>query len=191
MFAAIGAWFAKKAIFGSIGSFFKGIPPKVWLILFGIAALIGAIVWHQHAAHRALKKADATGYARALSEVAEKQKKIDAAALALKRKVDAITLKISQQEHARYDQTVANNRTLADELRHRPPPRSQACPGSIVSGSSAAPGATSGARSGVDAGMAEVPWLPLVDHAEQCDADHAARVGWDSWYDKLVKAWPH
>lgn len=46
MFASIGLWLAKKAIFGQIGSVFKAIPRWVWIVLGIVLALL--LAWHVH-----------------------------------------------------------------------------------------------------------------------------------------------
>lgn len=193
MIAMLGGWLAKSVLMQSpVGGVLKRISPKVWLYIAIALAVAGAVVWHQHAAHKALRTADATGYARALKDVAERQKKIDAAAVKLKQKVDARTAKIAQQERTHYDQDVARNHALADALRLRynapagPPRRSGAALPSAARPASAA----GGSQPPADAGMAQVPALPLITYAEQCDNDHAARIRVEDAWKRFKLEWP-
>lgn len=193
--SGIGAAFAALNIVGKLtgaGALLKKIPPKAWLVIGCVVALVIGVIGHQVHAHKALKRADAAGYTRAMNDVAERQKKIDAAALKLKQKSDALNAKITQQEHQRYDQDAAHSHALADALRLRygspaGPPRGS---GQAFSGVSRPAGAAGGSQPQADAGMATVPALPLIDYAEQCDDDHSARIRIEDWWKRIKESWP-
>lgn len=58
MLSAIGAWFARKAIFGGLGKVLGSIPGWAWKVLFGLLALL--LAWHFHS--NAEKRAAAAQY---------------------------------------------------------------------------------------------------------------------------------
>lgn len=171
-----------------VGAFLKRIPAKLWLAIALAAALAIGFVWHQHTAHKALQKADATGYARAMRDVEKK-------ALALKTKTDALTRKISTLQRSLND---AENRRIsasADTLRLRGPGRA------ICAEPAPAPGRHEPPRGQGNAPLAEVPdragepliALPFtgtIAGGETCDLNRAEVKSWREFYDKLVKAWP-
>jgi homospermidine synthase len=59
-----GAALAARLV-GVKASFAK-VPRWVWIGLAITAAVVGAVIWHQSAAHKALNAADEAGYARAV-----------------------------------------------------------------------------------------------------------------------------
>lgn len=197
MLAPIALWLGKSALMQSpIGSFLKGIPPKAWLVLAIIAALIGAVVWHQHAAHKALSQADQSGYNRAKEEDRAAMAKARSEATAWKSVADLNNAKIIQQEKARHDETVAHNHALADALRVRLG-ASKVHPAGSGGGNLPRP-ATAAGGSGrplapADAGLAGqvcVPAGPLIDYAEQADNDHDARIRIEDAWRRLQQSWP-
>jgi hypothetical protein len=196
----IGAWLAKSVLLKSLGGFVKGIPPKVWLILLGIAALIGAIVWHQLAAHKALKKADATGYARAKDEDAKALTKAHKEALAWKQTADAAKAKLAQEIKERNDEEARRIIRTADDLLVRGPGKAR-CGQSDHSSVAAASGghATSGGQPGaaVDrlpdpqrVDLIGLPFAGTIGTAKQCDLNRSEALSWREWYERQSKAWP-
>ena len=196
----IGGWLAKSALMQSpIGRFLKAIPGKVWLFIAIAAVLAGAVVWHQHMAHKALLKADATGYARAKDEDRKALAKAHREALAWKQQKDAAFAKIAQLERKRNDEEAARiDATAANLLQHGP--GKARCGPSNYPGSAAAAGAA--ARPGEAAppvvrvsdpervDLFALPFSPAIASAKQCDLNALDNASWWRWYDALVAAWP-
>jgi hypothetical protein len=188
--AALIAKFGLKVVLGTARSSVAKVPPKAWLYIAIAAALVGGFVWHQVHAHKALKKADAAGYVRAMRDVEQR-------ALKLKSKVDAMTAKIANHERILNDQAHRRVDRNADALLLRGPGKALC---SIRSEPSAAAGSAP-ASGQVDGGLGKLPdargtdliALPFtgtVKFARQGDHCEADLTSWWSWYDKLTAAWP-
>jgi hypothetical protein len=173
------------------------VPPKVWYGLAIVAALVASILVHQHYAHKALKAADAAGYARAAKEDAD-------ALVALRKRAEvaeANAKAIAQDIRNRNDET---NRAIAADaasLKLRGPgaascrrisdPALPATRGQPVAAdhqrADAAPGQVLATDGQPD--LAAVPWQWLVGRAEQCDLDRAESLSWRDWYARQSAEW--
>lgn len=203
-FAAFFAKIAWGALFSRAKSNavndWHAIPPKWKLgILVALALGVGFLV-HQHVAHVKLKNQYNDGYAAAQKA---DQKIIDAAraeARQYKARLDATNIKITNEEHARYEDQANHNRAVADALRvrlnaaHQPGSRG----GGHLPGVPAAGGPAGRPQPAADAGLAAGPApatvcvdaAKLIDYAEQADDDHDARVTIEDQHDRIEQTWP-
>lgn len=159
------------------------IPPKVKLAIAGLVLLAVLFFVHQHVAHKRLKAQFNAGYAKAIADVAERQKKTDAAARQRKQRIDGAAVKITQKAEAHHEQAVADIARDAGALRLRRPPRVEPIrvTGGDLPGFPGAAGGRDGAASRAVPGLAEIPWLELVDHGELCDVDRAKLETLQQW----------
>lgn len=159
------------------------VPRWVWYLLAAALLYRFALTWHERQVHKTWQ----SGYDQAHKDDQTAADKLATAARALKKKTDDLNIKMAQAERARYDKDAAASHATAAELRLRQPPRTQpqCAAGRPVPGTSTAPGTVGGPELVPDAGLAEVPWYPLIGRGEQCDDDHHARVAWDRWYAAL------
>lgn len=169
----------------------KKVPPKVWIALAIFAALVGAFFWHQHVAGKALKAryaaGDAAGYARAKAEDKAAADRIAARARSIEGKGREVTKKVEERHAQSLDRIHADARAL----RLRQPPGSvfgQRRSGQTVPGLPDAAGSGDGAVPGAIPGLAQVPWLDLVDHGERCDVDRAKLKALQDWIKLESKA---
>jgi hypothetical protein len=175
----------------ALRAFFGRISPAAWRIIIVVAVLAAGVILHQRAAHKALRTADATGYARAMTEVETKAK-------ALKAKADRLNAAIAADERKRNDEQARHIARDADDLRLRGAgkaicPRHAGLPGG--SSGPVAPGRPADdtldpVLDGRGAELIALPFDDTVAFAEQRDLDRAEVLSWRSWYDRLVKAWP-
>jgi hypothetical protein len=201
LFAGLFAKLAANAVLGRAAANaradFAAIPPKVKLYAAIAIGLLGLFFIHQHVAHKAIAGARAAGYAAAKSEDKAAADKIAAHALAVKHQVDELHAAIVHQERVHYDNQAASNRALAAALRLRVQQHAQvqsgSYPGTDLPGAPGAPGAAGGSQARADAGMAEptatVSANQLIDYAEQCDDDHAARITIEDAWARLKATW--
>ena len=182
------SFFAK---FAGLSGFLKRIPPKVWLIIAIALALVAGFVWHQHAAHKALRTADATGYARAMNEIETKAK-------ALKAKADTLNAAIAADERKKNDEQARNIERSADALGLRGPGKARCAGNSSPSGAAGGYVAPGGASDDPLAGLPDpaginligVPFPDAVAAAKQADLNRAEVISWRDWYDRIAKSWP-
>lgn len=102
----------------SLGGALKRIPWQVWAALALALAWHSALNWHRHKIERMLHHADATGYARAMGQVAiatAKARKLDADH---KASVEAAQQKITERTDHDYQVRLAAARATAERLRH-------------------------------------------------------------------------
>lgn len=168
------------------------VPRPVWIALAVAAALLVGVLWHHHAAGKALKAADKAGYERRDAEV-------KAAALKLKARIDGLTKKISDQERALNAQAHNDSNRAADALLVRGPGKAvcsvraePASPAIRPSGGSSV-AVNGGVAQLLDPGGQPLIALPFADSvafAREHDACQIDRRSWEQWYGKLVKAWP-
>jgi hypothetical protein len=175
----------------AIRTFFGGVPRKVWIAL-AIAAAAGALIflgvrWY----HNKIEAADAAGYARAEQDIAAKAK-------ALKDKVDALTLKITQrlkdknnEAHRRIDADVRTVLVRGPGKASCPGYSSvPAKPGGYVS-PSGQPGAavdTVPNSGGID--LIALPFAGAVGLAELNDKCRADLLSYREWERQVREAWP-
>lgn len=175
-------------MFAAIGLFFKGLSPRVWLFIALALALAGAVFMHQRAAHRAIKNADAAGYARASNEIAAK-------AQALEAKANRLNAAIAAQARKRNDEENRLIARSADDLRVRGSgkancPRNPGLPAGAGQSRPTSGGADAAGPAMPSDDLAAVPWDWLVDRAEQADLNRAEALAWRDWYRRMVEAWP-
>lgn len=177
--AALVAKFGLKVVLGTGRSYARKVPPKVWIALAIAAALLVGYLVHQHRAHNALKAAHDAGYTQAKAEDVEAARKIAARARQIEANGRVITQKVEVQ-HAKDNARVNDN---ARDLRLRAPPGigGVRVTGSALPGLSGPTGSGDGAAQGAISGLAQIPWLPLIDHGELCDLDRAKLTALQSW----------
>lgn len=192
--SGIGAAFAALNIgakLTGISGVLKKVPPKVWYGLALAAALLVGFLWHQHAAHKALKAQYTAGYAQAGKDIA-------AHALKLKAKIDAMTVKIAADERSKND---AENRRIsaaADALRLRGPGKAgctlrsepAAAAGGHEPSGRASDVAVAGLPDPTGIDLIGVPFDDAVDFGKSHDAWRAEALSWRSFWARLVAAWP-
>lgn len=178
MLAMLGTRFAASAI-GRL------LPAWAWKALAVAAIIAAALLWHQHAAHKAINAAYHQGKA---DEAAAIQKR----ATELKAKIDTLTQRIAAQERVKNDEENRRIARDADSLRVQGPGHA-ACPRLPAAASRHAP-----SRADADApgpalpptDSAAVQWGWLVTRAEEHDALRAEVLSWREWYRNLAAAWP-
>jgi hypothetical protein len=179
-------WSKAKAVSG-----WQALSPHAKKIVLGIVAAVVLFFVHQHFAHRALKNA-------ATVAVAAEDARISKQALALKAKIDALTLQIATTERNRLNEENARIDRSADALLVHGPGKA-AC--TLRSEPSAATGGPAPLGSEVGARLASVPnaggasliALPFNDAVtafDHKDKDSAEVDSWHRWYNELLKAWP-
>lgn len=159
------------------------LPAKDWLII-GIALALGAAFFaHQHYAHAAIAAAEQRGYDRAIADVKAQQKRVDARARERKARIEAAATNITQKTEVHLEKTVTDIAGDARALRVRGAPASGSIrvTGGGVLGLPGAAGGRDGAAQGALSGLAEIPWIPLVDHGELCDVDRAKLGALQGW----------
>lgn len=184
MGATLLAWLAKSALMQSpIGAFLRWIPRPVWKWLALGAAALALFLVHQHVARKQISAAEKRGYDRAIADVKAAQARTDAAARARKARIDTAATKITTKAEAHYEQAASDIAGDARALRLRRPPivepvrvTSRALPG-FPGGA----GGGDGAAQGEVPGLAQIPWLELVDHGELCDLDRAKLATLQGW----------
>lgn len=184
MLALLGGFLAKSVLMQSpVGGLLKGISPRAWRIIAIAAALLAAVFLHQHYAHKALKTADATGYARAKAEDAEVAKKMAARA----RQTEATGRDITQKVEVSNVQATSNIRAHARDQRMRISDlqNSRVAGGPLPGLPGAASGGNDHANGSADAAVGgpflAVPALELVDRAEQCDINTQNLIDLRNW----------
>ncbi len=178
-----------RAMLASAGGFLKAIPRQVWIGIVIIAALVAGVLYHHHIAHKALKAADAAGYARARAEDNAALAKAHDQALADKKRADLASAKITDLERQSNDATATDIRSRADALRlWRPAPAIHRGQGDNP-GVPASPGGSEPTSGAGSPAAVTVDWSWLVDTAESCDLNRAEVLTWRSWYSRQTKAW--
>lgn len=184
--AFTGLNFAARA--AGVKSALAKVPPKVWIVLAIVIAVVTAFFAHQHYAHKALKAQYKAGYAQAMDDVKVR-------ALKLKNKLDGVTTKISQLERNRNDEEALRIGRSTDSILRRGPGRAvcsqpAASPGQPVAPAGAANVAVGELPDGEGVTLIGMPFNDTVRFAGQCDLNRSEALSWRRWYDALVKAWP-
>jgi len=184
----------------AISGIAQAIPPKVWLVIAGLAALGGAWWWHTGTVSAAYNR----GYAQATVERDAKWGEafdtMHRAALTYAAAFNQHSDTLAAQIGARHEQDLRAIATRADALRLHGPGRAAATcsrPGDIAGLPSPArldepPGGQ--ADDGVaglpdEVPMAVVPWPDLVQRSEDADADRSEVIAWREWFAQNRKAW--
>lgn len=183
----------------AISGIAQAIPPKVWLVIAGLAALGGAWWWHTGTVSAAYNR----GYAQATVERDAQWRgafaKMNAAAEMWRDNFDRQGAALAAEIGAKHAQELRANAARADALRLRGPGRSAAClnPGGAAgllpgSGGHDAPGGA--ADAGVaglphEVPMAILPWPDLIQRSEDADADRAEVKAWREWYARTTAEW--
>lgn len=189
------------AIFESkFANFLKSIPWQVWLVILGVAALIGAVIWHGHVEKKFGDARYTAGYNQAVADIKAAEAKKVAPLVKAKTAADAKSAAVNKGVEKTYNDQAAHIDAAADALRLRWGARPQRRADSLavsgvhdVPGAAAAPEQSVGGPGQVDAGLAqpdttiEVPKLELIARAQSCDLDHAALKAWNIWYDQNKK----
>lgn len=159
------------------------IPPKGWLIIAIVLAIVVGFFVHQHYAHAAIKAAEKRGYDQAIVDVKAEQARLDARARARKARIETAATNITQKTEVHLAKTVTDIAGDARALRLRGAPRLEPIriTGGALPGFSGAAGLGDGAAQGAVLGLAQVPWGELVDHGELCDVDRAKLGALQGW----------
>jgi hypothetical protein len=184
---AVAAWLAKSVLMRSAaGPFLK----RFWRPLLIGLAILGAFLWHQHAAHKAIADAYAKGKADEASHITKR-------ALAIKEHADAVTGRISSALRSQNDEENRRIASDADAVRLRGPGKAACASDPRIS---AAASGSQQARGPARTPLARVPYpeweqligmpfAPTVAYAEQHDLDRAEVLAWRDWYKKQSEAW--
>lgn len=174
----------------AIWAFLKTLSPKTWITIGVVIAVIGLGFAIRHSIHNAIKAADKAGYERRDAEV-------KAAALKLKKKIDDLTTKITDEERTRNVEAHRAVDARATTMLVRGPGKA-VCP--VHSGTAGAAGnnASGGQVSAPVAGVPEpggqqliaLPFNDAVAFGKQSDSCEVDLKSWDSWYKRLQDAWP-
>lgn len=159
------------------------IPPKGWLIIAIVLAIVVGFFVHQHRAHAAIAAAEKRGYDHAIADVKAQQARVDARARARKARIETAATRITQKTEAHLAKTVTDIAGDARALRVRGAPRLEPVrvTGGALPGLPGAAGGGDGAAQGAVSGLAQVPWIELVDHGELCDVDRAKLGALQGW----------
>jgi hypothetical protein len=197
--AALALRIFAPGVWAMLSGIVQAIPPKVWLVIAGLAALGGAWWWHTSTVKAAYNR----GYAKASVERDAAWRgafdKMNAAAQAWRENFDQRGAQIAAEIGARNAQELRANAARADALRLRGPGRAAAC---INSGGAAsllpASGGHDAPAGSDDAGvaglpdetpMAILPWPDLIQRSEDADADRAEVKAWREWYARTKAEW--
>lgn len=175
-----------------LGQLFGAIPPRVLWALVAMAAILGAVLWHNHAVESAREAGVEAGKLARDSywkdEIAFQRE----AARNWKTAVDHKSATISILKGQLHDQELRDNSAVADDLRLRGPGKAGACPGRggdpgvpARAGANGQPAAPADAPPGeVPDGdrNAIVPWGWLVARAEDHDELLSEVKTWRSWH---------
>lgn len=187
MFTAVAAFFARSALMSSpVGGLLKAVPRWAWIALAGALALLGAYLWHQHAAHKALDAA----YARGRDDYAAK---VEAHARSIEAKAADLAARINQPIRDKLNENLGRIHADADAVRLRGPGAAECRDPRF----SAAAGGPQQAGGPADAALPKVPYpewsaliaMPLstgVGFAEQHDAFREEVISWRTWYPQMV-----
>ena len=172
------------------GELARRVPTRAWLILGGVALLVGLAWLHQHRMHQMLDDAYHQGRADQISDD-------DRAAAAIGGRAVALTEPISAENREKHDEALRTIHTAGDAQRLRGP-GAAVCRDPALSVPS---GQHDGAAGGTgDAAMARLPYpdgaallaVPFDDatrFAEQHDALRDEVVRWHDWYPRMRSAW--
>lgn len=186
--AKIGA----TAFLGPIGAFFGKVPRWCWIALACAVAIAGGLWWHHGKVKAYGNERFAAGYNAAAADIQTKADKLTAKAKDLKQSAEQAQGRVNSAVEKEHEKAAADTRALAAALRLRQPPAPERHADAAGGNGARLPGAPSvadGAAGGINAGMAEVPWLPLVDHAEQCDLDRDKLSGLQKWVRDQSAVW--
>ena len=175
-----------------VGRLIGSIPPRVLWALVAMAAILGVVLWHNHAVESARAEGIEAGKLAADAEWKAAFEAERTAAQLWKRGFEASTVRINDLLGARHDQNLRDIGARADDLRLRGPGKAAACgrPGadprlSGGSGAGGQPAAPADAPTDqVPDGdrRAIVPWGWLVARAEDHDALLTEVTTWRSWH---------
>lgn len=200
----IGAIFAPGLLANvarSVVGVLQQIPPKGWIAIGIVAALIAGFFIHQHRVRTVLAAEYARGSA---DEDAKWKKRLDqehAEAMAWKGRAAAAAAAISREEKAKNDAERNAIAARADDQRLHGPGQATAPACSRYSGTPGLPAPASGRVEPdrpVDAGLANVPseepmaivpWNDLTRFGASHDAYRSEVKAWRSWYEREAKAW--
>lgn len=197
--AALALRIFAPGVWAAISGIAQAIPPKVWLVIAGLAALGGAWWWHTSTVKAAYNR----GYAQATVERDAQWRgafaKMNAAAEMWRDNFDRQGAALAAEIGAKHAQELRANAARADALRLRGPGRAAAC---INSGGAAsllpASGGHDAPAGSDDAGvaglphevpMAILPWPDLIQRSEDADADRAEVKAWREWYARTAAEW--
>lgn len=170
------------------------VPWWVWGIIALIVLGVVGAWWHGNRVEAFGSERYAAGAADERARIAAQERRLIAAAHKLKKDAESLQAAANQAIGAQYDEAVAGDRARVDALRRMQPPGQARCgavtPGrdgaGMAGGSAAAPPAANGPDL---AGLAVVPWQPLVGHGERCAVLERQVTGWNDWYDRQKVIW--
>lgn len=170
----------------------RSIPPRMIWAIAAMAAIFGAVLWHNHTVTRAYERGKAAG--GAVRDTAWKAAfdEMHRGALLWKRNYEAEAARRTQLERQIHVQNLSRNSAAAGDLRLRGPGRAAACRGpGLGAGISArtgghdspvAPGDAPGTPLPAGDGFAVVPWGWIVERAKERDDLLSEALTWRSWY---------
>jgi hypothetical protein len=175
------------------GRILASIPRKVWIALAAVAIVLGAQWLHSRAVNSAYTKAFAEG-----AEVSDQKwlrafEVMQATAEEWRLNYERQSARISGELRDAQEKELRNIAGSADALRLRGAGAAAAScrPGDnpgvsgAAGGHAAGDGGADASMAGVSAGgLALVPWGPLIDHAEHCDANRNEVTVWRNWYNR-------
>lgn len=175
---------ALGSIAGKAGNAVRAIPPRAWLwIALAVALFVGFLV-HQHKVKALAAERYTTGFKAGYDAAREDTRK----AQSEREKIgDIIAKKLRSQN----DETLRAIDRLGSSLRVLGPGKASAHCAPVSPGASGykppnRPADASGP--GVsEPDRAAVPWVWLVDRAEQCDINRAEALAWRSWHKQLTE----
>lgn len=190
MIATIAAWAAKSTLMQSpVGGFLRRVPRRIWKWLI-IALVVGLAIffvlrWHSNKVEAFGNERFKAGYAQAIANGKEANRKVDARSATITSKIRSNT-----------DAKLRDSARRADTVRLRGPgaaaclhPRVPAAAG----GHDQAIGGTGRAVAGVPGeervDLIAVPFDVAVDRAETNDANRIEASAWRQWHGELTAWW--
>jgi hypothetical protein len=177
-----------------LGKLLGSIPPRVVWALLAMAAIFGAVWWHNHAVEAARTEGVKAGRIAANGEWKDAFAKMRGAADDFRRAYEIRGGTITTLLGDRHAQNLADIAAHADDLRLRGPGAAAACPRSGGDpGLAGRPGAQGGPAPQPDAPgpgvppdqqFAIVPWGWLVRRGEEHDSLLDEVKTWRSWHDQ-------
>lgn len=187
-----------------VGAVFKKVPRWAWIAAAAVALLTGGYLFHQHRAHAAIAAAKAEQKAADDAAFAKRIAAVAAQATEIRKRAEALSASISNEERIKNDQAHARNAADADALRLRGPgaaasncrPVDHPAAPAASSGHSQAAATSPAPRPGMPANdWATVPWQWLVTVVKEHDdlladevttraADAQQRAAWEKMRSK-------
>lgn len=171
--------------FSAVGMFFGKAPQWVYYLIGAITILATLAIIHGHWVKAHDKKLTDKLY----TDINRQAARLTQEAVKLRSEATSLQNSANKKVEGDYDKETNSIHANANALRLRLPPQ---CPApSGLRGLSSLPGTSGGVETSssgpTDAGLAAIPWLPLIDYGEEYDRRGAQINATLDWYDSQRK----